>query len=229
MLGLAEKYGHELQLPQWELAPCFDWPIKTFTGQPTRVVKEPCFDYCPDFWESQLSDANEIIDVVGWLQTEKYFGTRRLVFNEPFKSSARQAFPFRRPSVAITIRRGDFITDERYYRVPSAYYRSALHKYFAPLGDYDLYFFSDDREYLLTRFSDLKHSHFPELPAIAQLCLGSLCDHCIVSNSTFSWWMAYLNENPNKTVIRPAHNFSQTHRRTHSEADYWPENWIIHE
>jgi len=92
--------------------------------------------------------------------------------------------------------------------------------------------FSDDIEYCRDFVSrrmyancivEFSEGRTPE----EDLVLGSCCEHNIISNSTFSWWQAYLNQNPDKVVISPSKDNwfgpSNGHLDT---SDLIPESWI---
>ena len=47
------------------------------------------------------------------------------------------------------------------------------------------------------------------------------CKHFIIANSSFSWWGAWLSNNPNKIVCAPKRWF-----RSADEGDIVPKSWI---
>ena len=60
---------------------------------------------------------------------------------------------------------------------------------------------------------------------IEDLQLMSKCKHNIIANSTFSWWAAWLNNNPNKIITAPKIWFSDEHYNSQS-TDIVPSTWL---
>lgn len=85
---------------------------------------------------------------------------------------------------------------------------------------------SDNIEWCKENLSDLApNMHFIEGEKYYyDFYIMSLCTHNIISNSTFSWWSAYLNKNPNKIVIAPKKWFNESLGK--DTRDLIPDEWI---
>jgi hypothetical protein len=117
----------------------------------------------------------------------------------------------RNSSVSVHIRRGDYAnrasTREFHGLLPKIYFESSIIKIAELIPNAHFYLFSDDILWVKENLI-LNHPHTfvepsPDGLEIYDLKLMSLCKHNIISNSTFSWWSAWLNDSPNKIVIAP--------------------------
>ena len=57
------------------------------------------------------------------------------------------------------------------------------------------------------------------------MALMSICNHNIISNSSYSWWSAYLNTNSNKKIIAPKTWGNIFNNKIKN--DLFPEVWIL--
>ncbi len=172
----------------------------------------------------------------GFFQDERYFkdieSTIRseLTLREQMSELARQAsnkIATSKNSVSIHIRRGDYVTDARtnaYHGTCGLeYYTDALKVLQDKIGPCSFFVFSDDIAWAKENMNieNVTYVSSPEIRDYEELILMSLCSHNIIANSSFSWWGAWLNENPEKIVVAP-HRW--TARSTNN--DIIPSSWI---
>jgi len=112
-------------------------------------------------------------------------------------------------SVSIHVRRGDYVHVESTNKVHGtcdmAYYLKAMQLIYDKAGkDICFYVFSDDVEWCKKEFSQFRNLFIlKSLSDHEDMLLMSSCKHNIIANSSFSWWGAWLNQNPTKIVIAP--------------------------
>lgn len=168
----------------------------------------PLYTVTDDFNYTELSNldtCNYYLD--GYWQSEKYFKESEGLIREHFQPSKEtiekmSKVPFiDTNTLSIHIRRTDYITSNGYHPVQTIdYYKNAIDI----IGDYDnLLVFSDDIKWCRENLN-FKNMIFMEgFSEIDDMFIMSMCKNNIISNSTFSWWSAWLNKNPNKKVIAP--------------------------
>ncbi len=132
------------------------------------------------------------------------------------------------PSVALHVRRGDYVALGATAVCDQAYYTTALKAVTDGLADTPTVFiFSDDptwaRDNLEVPFEKVVVDLNGRETAHEDMRLMSLCQHNVIANSTFSWWSAWLNQNPAKRVAAPARWFANDHQHN---PDILPDDWI---
>lgn len=132
-------------------------------------------------------------------------------------------------TISLHVRRGDYLLPQHsfYTQLDFEYYVKALDR-IGNLQDYQLLIFSNDIEWCKNNLNQLHHniSYIDKNSDYIDLCLMSLCDHNIIANSSFSWWAAYLNKNPNKIVICPKNYINNHELSSIINGNYYPPNWI---
>jgi hypothetical protein len=213
--GFAESHSMTPSFPQWEYQKYFE-PELPHGMLATEPYKEQQFHFVD---EPGVFGGDT--DLVGYFQSYKYFPKELPIkFKADFLAQQRAKLPAGE-NIAIHIRRGDYVNHEAYAQLPITYYIISL----LSIKDWqkkNVLLFSDDMGYAKTHFECLPNAHFIKGTEVEHMALMSLCDEHILSNSSFSWWGAYLSEQ--KNVIYPAEYFrgSYSHKST---KDLWPENW----
>ena len=198
-----------------------------------HFVVEPHFHYWP-----QIENVTADCYLHGYWQSEKYF--------KSIESTIRSDFQFHQAldpessllaeemqctsSVSVHIRRGDYLSDSKTAKIMHVceldYYQRAVNYISKQLVSPVFYIFSDDilwvKQQLSIPYKTIFVAHNCGKESYRDMQLMSLCKHHIIANSSFSWWGAWLNPNPNKLVVAPQKWFVNGN----SDKDLLPERWM---
>ena len=141
------------------------------------------------------------------------------------------------PIVSLHFRLGDYVSKQSHHPIMSIkYYVGALTRIIDEIGTETfrvIYFGEKDDESTIKVCIQILEKKFPYLEFVKadldedweQMLLMSLCDHNVIANSSFSWWGAYFNKNPNKIVCYPTTWFGPA-MRNHNTKDLCPPSWV---
>lgn len=168
---------------------------------------------------------------------------------ESYREELLQAFIFRTPenvenrriireierceSVAIHIRRGDYLIGNNadiFWHPTIEWYNQAIKIIEQTIPEPQYFIFSDDVIWAREQFGDMENALLVNInegsESYNDLRLMSYCKHNIIANSSFSWWGAWLNTNPNKKVVAPAQYYIDEDSNTRYRESMLPQEWI---
>ena len=152
-----------------------------------------------------------------FFQSEKYFINnaeqiqKEFTLKNELSSAAKQILEKTQNtnSVSLHVRRGDYAHDPKtnlhHGLCGLDYYDTAIKTFKENIFNPVFFVFSDDIEWAKHNFigSEFVFVSNPAVKDCEEMILMSKCKHNIIANSSFSWWGAWLNADPDKIVIAP--------------------------
>ncbi len=210
-------------------------PAGTLPGSNLRRQKESPFGFHP----RHLSVGDHSY-LVGYWQSEQFFPglrtrlLRELQLNKPLSDRSRRVAEemLGTQSVAIHVRRGDYVNNaaaaQIYCHLELDYYRRAVEQWAQRRTGVKVFVFSNDipwcQHNLQLPWPTQYVDHNSAATAHEDLELLRQANCCVIANSTFSWWGAWLNERPNKVVYAPPQWFQP---QTFDGSAILPREWQV--
>jgi hypothetical protein len=199
-----------------------------------NIVRERSIDF-----DSSILELPDNVYLDGYWQSEKYFkDIRGLLLKEIVVSNLIEGENkimadkiLGSNSVSVHVRRGDYVnnslTNKIHGVMPMEYYLSASKIFGKNIKDVHFFIFSDDTNWARENLKFIQPCTFVDYNGpeknYEDMRLMSMCKHNIIANSSFSWWGAWLNQNPNKIVIAPQKWFAN---QSIDSRDIVPESWL---
>lgn len=193
------------------------------------TFKEKQFSYSPIEYRPNMS-------IFGWFQSEKYFEKYKEKIIELFSPSPKILNSILKKYSHITSNPNTVSIHLRSYLVETPQVRRAYQQLGREYVQEAIALFPENTTFVV--FSNDMEWCKRELDGIAKdvifiegeslyndFYLMSLCKHNIICNSSFSWWAAYINQNPNKMIVAPKKWFDPNYKK--DTQDLIPDEWIV--
>ena len=209
-----------------------------------RNIKESKeFVLIPELVNTTSLNTNIILE--GWFQNAEYYQGKEdyvkslFEFNDTIDKEAqvyidmiKKVYP-NKEIVSFHLRRPDNKNDK--YFIYTVYYKHHVQDLLNKFDKNNTVFLiftsdiQDTEKKLLDEFKEVDCQLVIKDEATS-LCIMTKCDHNIIGASSYSWWGAYLNKNPNKRVIIPSPWFSpvSTQKNNYIKGLYLPD-WEVYE
>lgn len=238
-IGIAHKEGDDFCFPRWDYEDYFRVPNSWFTNDP---IGEDAAEYATHLYPQErvyLQDYSLWRDISETIVSAFQPSPKALIeVHRHF-----EYFTLPHPLLVMHVRRGDNATahlrgEEGYHPLrPSSYYRQALSMF-----QYEsIAIFSDDIPWCRQEFADLNayffeggaprpKEHEPEYhtaPVEDWIDFVAMqeADIFVMSNSTYSWWAAYLSRAPGTRIVYPWPFFGP--KLSYIDASrMFPEDWV---
>lgn len=216
-IALALRNNDKYVFPPWQyekdfnLHNCFSNTIKS-----TKTYTEASFSYTKIPY---TNTTNDILDLVGYWQSEKYFDDCQDVIQSLLTPKIGYGIKYNHTS--LHCRRGDYVKQpQNYVPLEMDYYKKAIDA----IGSKYYIVVSDDVGWCKNNFIGEQFIFSEGKSPIEDLALQIACEHNIICNSSFSWWGGWLNKNPSKIVVAPEKWFGPG--LAHNTKDLIPMGWV---
>ena len=206
------------------------------SNQLLTLVHDPETGYHPEIFQNLSGN----LLLLGYWQSYRYFENIRQDLLEEFK--LKQAPQDKEnlslneiirdyESIAIHIRRGDYVSEEYFLKnfgiCSLSYYQKAIALLAEKIQTPHFFIFTDDPTWVKENLK-ICHPHTFITNNLGKsdyedFRLMSSCKHFIVANSSFSWWAAWIGNYLDKIVIAPTPWFVKD---SLSQEDRIPNEWI---
>lgn len=185
--------------------------LKNGTFKTDIDYNEPYFHYKEI--KIDFDNKDKVLCLNGYFQSEKYFINNKDVIIDTFSPNDNDKLFLSNilnnyknneiELVSLHIRRGDYLKFPTIHPFIGLDY---INNSISLFDDYNILVFSDDINWCkenIKKENVFYINNEVKLEDYQELWLMSLCDHNIISNSSFSWWGSYLNKNENKIIVAP--------------------------